>query len=123
MSELSIRVVDGAPQAVWLGRLNALCARLVAEGLLTRAQAQAVFPDDPDPTMAALFTVDVAGNAGAALAQFRRIHGVGWAQEAGERRTLSRAPTGGAQALKQATATPASNRVRVGAGSRRSTDN
>jgi hypothetical protein len=92
VSELSIKFVDRASQAVWLGRLASLCARLVAEGLLTRAQAQAVFPDDPDPNMAALFTVDVAGNAGAALTRFRRLDGVGWAQEAGKRRSLAGPP-------------------------------
>ena len=92
MSELSIKFVDGASQAVWLKRLNALCARLIAEGLLSRAKAQAVFPNDPDPMMAGLFTVDVTGNAGAALARFRRVHGVGWVQEAGQRRSLASPP-------------------------------
>jgi hypothetical protein len=92
VSELSIKFVDRASQAVWMGRLMSLCARLVAEGLLTRARAQAVFPDDPDPDMAGLFTVNVSGNAGAALAQFRRIDGVGWAQEAGKRRSLAGPP-------------------------------
>ena len=89
MSELSIKFVDGASQAVWLRRLHALCTRLVSEGLLTEAKAQPVFPDDPDPAMAGLFTVDVAGNANAALVHFRKINGVGWVQEAGKRRSLA----------------------------------
>jgi hypothetical protein len=85
---VSIKFIDGASQAVRLSRLHDLCARLVGEGVLTRAHAHAVFPDDPDPTMAALFTVDVTGNAAAALARFSRMNGVGWVQKAGERRTL-----------------------------------
>ena len=91
MSELSIKFVDDASQSERLGRLDGLCSRLVAEGVLKQAQVEAVFPDDPDPKMAALFTVNLTGNAGEALVRFRAIDGVGWAQEAGARRTLHRA--------------------------------
>lgn len=87
---LSIKFVEGGSQATRLSRLGALCSRLVAEGLLSKAQAQAVFPDDPDPEMAALFTVDVIGKAVEVLPRFRQIDGVAWVQKAAERRALTR---------------------------------
>jgi hypothetical protein len=78
-------------QREWKRELDEACRLMVAEGLAARARVHTVFPGDPDPEMAAMFTIDVAplgdGMAGA-LKVVRRLPGLEYAEEAAQRRPM-----------------------------------
>jgi hypothetical protein len=79
-------------QRDWKRQLDELCRGLVARGKVSRARARVVFPGDPDPEMASMFTVDVVpldtGGLDEALRTMRSLPSVQYAQLAAPRRTL-----------------------------------
>jgi hypothetical protein len=89
---LKFRDSDVRPQKEWRLQLDQVCRRLVAQGEVTSARPQAVFPGDRDPAMASMFTVDVVpGDGGAmtvALRALRGLPGIQYAQLSAPRRSL-----------------------------------
>jgi hypothetical protein len=83
---------DSRPQREWKRQLDDLCRRLVSQGEVARARAHVVFPGDPDPEMASMFTVDLvplaASGVSAALQRMRSLPGVQYAQRAAPRRAV-----------------------------------
>lgn len=89
---LKFNDADSRSQREWKRQLDELCRGLVVQGDVARARAHVVFPGDPDPEMASMFTVDVVplavGGVNEALRRMRSLPGVQYVQLAAPRRTL-----------------------------------
>ncbi len=78
-------------QREWKRQLEEACRTIIAQGLAGRARVHAVFPGDPDPEMAAMFTIDVtplSNGLGEALQVVRRVPGLEYAEVAAQRRAM-----------------------------------
>ena len=86
-------------QRDWKRQLDGAGRDLVGEGKVSRATTHVVFPGDPDPEMASMFTIVLVtrtnGSVDDALRCFRRLPGVQYAQIAAPRREVgNRRPFG-----------------------------
>jgi hypothetical protein len=85
------RDTESRSQTAWQRSLNMFCERLVKSGYAMSAKVHVVFPDNPNPAMASIFTIDVEPTAQGLdepLHNLQAMPGIQFAQLAPGRRPL-----------------------------------
>lgn len=103
---LKFDVGDPRGQRECQRQLNELCRGLVVQGHVARARVHVVFPGDPDPEMASMFTIDIVpidpGGLNKVLLRMQGLPSVQYAELAAPRRTLESRQAFGKSILRPA---------------------
>lgn len=85
------RNAEAPSQTAWQRSLSMFCERLVKSGYAMSAKVHVVFPDNPNPAMASIFTIDVEPTAQGLeqpLHSLQEMPGIQFARLAPDRRPL-----------------------------------